>query len=222
VLLEGLAALRDELVQEATREIEAAVGGYGGDAAGREAQALHDRIRPLAVRLGQSGAAAAVPTLESIVAMLEFLLGRIEGAPDGLDLRPFRVRRIAFDYLPQTLERYLQLSRELADRHPIADGRTAAQSVQEQLVLLERRLGELTRSYHDKDASGLLIHGRFLRDTFGQDALRLDDDPTGARTPPQAIASARCASASDLGALLTSPTPPAPSERRPDAVRTTV
>ena len=67
-----------------------------------------------------------------------------------------------------------------------------------------------------------VIHGRFLRDTFGQDALRLDDDPTGARTPPQAIASARCASASDLGALLTSPTPPAPSERRPDAVRTTV
>jgi len=222
VLLERLAALREELVQEATREIEAAVGGGGGDAAGREAQSLHDRIRPLAVRLRQSGAAASVPTLESIVARLEFLLGRIEEGPDGLDLRPFRVRRIAFEYLPQTLERYLQLSPELADRHPIAGGRTAAQSVQEQLALLERGLGELTRSYHEKDASGLLIHGRFLRDTFGQDALRLDDDPTGARSPPQAIASAPCAPGGDPGAPLGPPAPPAPSARRPDAVRTAV
>lgn len=177
VLLERLHALHDGFIQEATRDVESA-GSVTPDAGdGQEAQTLHDRIRPLAARLGQSGAAASVGTLEAIIGRLEFLLERVDAGEDGLDLRPFKVRRIAFDYLPQALERYLQLPPELAGRHRIAGGRTAAQVLQDQLELLDARLGDLTRSYYEKDAAALLVHGRFLRDTFGQGGLQLDDGP---------------------------------------------
>jgi hypothetical protein len=104
-----------------------------------------------------------------------------------MDLRPFKVRRIAFEYLPQTLERYLQLPAELAGQLRIAAGPTPAQSLQEQLELLDARLGDLTRSYYERDAAALLVHGRFLRDTFGQGALRLEDDPATPQAAPATI-----------------------------------
>ena len=168
VLLRQLRALHDGFNHEAARDVEAA-GAVEADAGqGEDARTLHDRIRPLAARLAQSGAAAAVGTLDAIIAKLEFLLERVEGGAEGMDLRPFKVRRIAFEYLPQTLERYLQLPAELAGRHRIAGDRTATQALQEQLELLDARLGDLTRSYYEKDATALLVHGRFLRDTFGQ------------------------------------------------------
>jgi hypothetical protein len=156
------------------KDIEAAVDGttVGGHDVGSELQSLHELLRPLALRLGQTGAAAAVATLEAIEGKLDFLLGRIEGDQAGMDLRPFKVRRIAFEYLPQTLERYLQLPADLAGAHRIGGGTTAAQSLQE---LLDSRLGDLTRSYYEKDAAGLLIHGRFLRDKFAEGSLRLDE-----------------------------------------------
>ncbi len=176
VLLDHLTVLHDGFIGAATQDVEDAAAGATPDdeAGGRALQSLHDRLRPLAVRLGQGGATAAVATLESIVAKLEFLLGRIDGDAQGLDLRPFKVRRIAFEYLPQTLERYLQLPAELAGSHRIAGGRTATQALQEQLELLDARLGDLTRSYYEKDAGGLLVHGRFLRDTFAEGGLQLD------------------------------------------------
>ncbi len=197
VLLERLKALHDGFDQEAARDVEAAGMGVPDAGDGEQARTLHDRIRPLAARLGQSGAAASVATLDAIIGKLEFLLERADGAADGMDLRPFKVRRIAFEYLPQTLERYLQLPAELAGHVRIAAGRTAAQSLQDQLELLDARLGDLTRSYYEKDATALLVHGRFLRDTFGQGAPRLDDDGGGA--PAQAAVAPGVASSHEFG-----------------------
>jgi phage shock protein PspC (stress-responsive transcriptional regulator) len=177
LLLDRLVELHDTFNREAMKDIEAAADGtpVGGHDVGSELQSLHELLRPLALRLGQTGAAAAVATLEAIEGKLDFLLGRIEGDQAGMDLRPFKVRRIAFEYLPQTLERYLQLPADLAGAHRIGGGTTAAQSLQEQLELLDSRLGDLTRSYYEKDAAGLLIHGRFLRDKFAESDLRLDE-----------------------------------------------
>jgi hypothetical protein len=194
VLVDRLVELHDGFAREATLDVEAAAGLIAvADEAGRETRTLHDRIRPLALRLGQSSAAASVATLESVVAKLEFLLGRIEGGADGMDLRPFKVRRIAFEFLPHALEHFLQLPPELAGRHRIAGGRTAAQSLQEQLELLDARLGDLTRSYYEKDATGLLVHGRFLRDTFGEGGLQLDAPPQAPLPPHPTAASASLA-----------------------------
>jgi phage shock protein PspC (stress-responsive transcriptional regulator) len=187
VLLERLKVLHDGFNQEATRDVETAGVAEAEAEGGERARTLHDRIRPLAARLGQSGAAASVGTLDAIIAKLEFLLERADGAADGMDLRPFKVRRIAFEYLPQTLERYLQLPAELAGQLRIAAGPTPAQSLQEQLELLDARLGDLTRSYYERDAAALLVHGRFLRDTFGQGALRLEDDPATPQAAPATI-----------------------------------
>jgi phage shock protein PspC (stress-responsive transcriptional regulator) len=211
VLRGHLQALHDGFNQEAARDVEAVGAGVSDTADGEQARTLHDRIRPLAARLGQSGAAASVATLDAIIAKLEFLLERAEGAEDGMDLRPFKVRRIAFEYLPQTLERYLQLPPELAGRVRIAAGRTAAQSLQDQLELLDARLGDLTRSYYEKDATALLVHGRFLRDTFGQGALRLDDERAAAPAPAVPAAPA----SNEFGRGAGRSQPPAPAATAP-------
>ena len=194
VLRDRLVAMHDGFMQAATRDVEAATDGSGPPAeeTGRELQSLHERLRPLAIRLGQSGATQAVATLESIEAKLEFLLGRIGTTQDGMDLRPFKVRRIAFEYLPTTLEHYLQLPSELAGRHRIGGERTAAQALQEQLELLDTRLADLTRSVYEKDATGLLVHGRFLREKFAEAGLRLDDpEPAPAAIPDPKTGTAR-------------------------------
>lgn len=53
--------------------------------------------------------------LQQIEEKLAFLMERTEsGADDLFDLTPFEVRKIAFDYLPDTVNQYLQLPPSMA------------------------------------------------------------------------------------------------------------
>lgn len=90
------------------------------------------------------------------------------------------VRRIVEDYLPSTLEGYLQLPRTYADTQAVTDGKTAKEVVIEQLELLRDRLAEVDDAARRGDASTLLTNRRFLQDRFGSsDSLKLDGDAGG-------------------------------------------
>ena len=124
-------------------------------------ESLHERLRE---RAGQD----TLTTLQRIEEKLAFLIEHSDSSAELFDFKPFEVRKIAFDYLPDTINNYLQLPSQLARTERLRDGRSAEQALQEQLHLLDHALADLTRSYFDRDAESLLIHGRFIKDKFAR------------------------------------------------------
>jgi len=140
-----------------------------------ELKAWRDQLRPLQQQLTERANPETCSLLTSIEDKLGFLMQRLEHQPQELlDLRPFEVRKIAYDYLPDTLNEYLRLPSGMAENEPLHDGKTAVQALNEQLTLLDTTLHDLARSLFEKDAAGLLVHGRFLKEKFAdpRDALR--------------------------------------------------
>jgi len=140
-----------------------------------ELQAWRDQLRPLRQQLAQHANPETATLLAGIEDKLGFLMQRLERQPQELlDLRPFEVRKIAYDYLPDTLNEYLRLPSGMARSEPIHGEKTAEEALNEQLTLLDTTLHDLARSLFEKDAAGLLVHGRFLREKFAgpRDDLR--------------------------------------------------
>ncbi|GAC1613661.1 MAG: hypothetical protein NVS9B1_22440 [Candidatus Dormibacteraceae bacterium] len=96
------------------------------------------------------------------------------GSPDA-----FVVQKTVTDYLPSTLQAYLNLPGAYATLHRLSDGRTAAQVLLDQLTLLDRKLDEVADAVNKNDADALLANGRFLADRFGGSALTLPTPAPG-------------------------------------------
>lgn len=130
--------------------------------------AWRNQLEPLYERLRERAGQDTLTTLRRIEEKLAFLIEHSDSGAEPFDFKPFEVRKIAFDYLPAALNHYLQLPSQLSKTERLRDGRSAEQALQEQLHLLDHALADLTRSYFDKDAEGLLIHGRFIKDKFAR------------------------------------------------------
>ena len=85
----------------------------------------------------------------------------------------FIVQKTASDYLPSTLQAYLNLPRAYATVHRMDDGRTAAQVLMDQLTLLDTKMEEVADAVNKNDTDALLANGRFLADRFGGSSLKL-------------------------------------------------
>jgi len=97
--------------------------------------------------------------------------GNIAGNMGNYDL--FTVRQTALDYLPETLESYLNLPPTFARVHPLRDGKTAKQILLEQLTLIDDTMKEVVINLHRQDAHQLLVNQRFLKDRLQQDEFAL-------------------------------------------------
>jgi hypothetical protein len=104
-------------------------------------------------------------TLESILPKVSRL------GPGSQD--SFIVQKTITDYLPSTMQAYLNLPRAYATLHRMPDGRTAAQVVLDQLTLLDTKLEEVAEAVNKNDTDALLANGRFLDDRFGSSPLKL-------------------------------------------------
>ncbi|TME88511.1 MAG: hypothetical protein E6I43_02085 [Chloroflexi bacterium] len=80
----------------------------------------------------------------------------------------FVIERTATDYLPTSLQAYLNLPRAYATQHPVQDGKTAKEVLLDQLTLLETKMNEVADDVHRNDSDRLLAHGRFLEERFGR------------------------------------------------------
>jgi hypothetical protein len=89
----------------------------------------------------------------------------------------FIIDRIATDYLPTSLEAYLNLPRAYATSHRVQDGKTPKDVLLDQLELLENKVNEIADDIHRNDSDRLLANGRFLDERFGQSALSLKPPP---------------------------------------------
>jgi hypothetical protein len=92
----------------------------------------------------------------------------------------FVVQKTATDYLPSTLQTYLNLPRAYATLHRMDGGRTAADVLLDQLTLLDSKMQEVADAVNKNDTDALLANGRFLEDRFGASSLKL---PAGGDPP---------------------------------------
>jgi hypothetical protein len=85
----------------------------------------------------------------------------------------FVIERTASDYLPISLQAYLNLPRAYATMHPVQDGKTPKEVLLDQLTLLENKMSEVADDVHRNDSDRLLANGRFLQERFGRSPLSL-------------------------------------------------
>jgi uncharacterized RDD family membrane protein YckC len=90
----------------------------------------------------------------------------------------FVLQRISTDYLPTSVGAYLALPQREAAASVLLGGRTALQVLGDQLDLLRWKTGEIGETIRQQDSERLLVHGRFLEDSFGR--------PSGDLTLPPA------------------------------------
>lgn len=129
-------------------------------------------LETLVATIGDKVPEDVLVRVESIKASILKILPQIANI-DSSDYNIYVVRKIALDYLPETLENYLKLPTDLATLQPIKDGKTAQQLLLEQLGLLDTELKSVIEDLHDNDTQSLLAHGRFLNEKFGKSDLWL-------------------------------------------------
>jgi hypothetical protein len=93
----------------------------------------------------------------------------------------FVIERTATNYLPTSLQAYLNLPRAYATMHPVQDGKTPKEVLLDQLTLLESKMNEVADDVHRNDSDRLLANGRFLQERFGRSSLSLRPPPSSER-----------------------------------------
>src|SRR5438270_8235197 len=104
--------------------------------------------------------------VEQIRRKVDVLLGYADRFPPfSQDL--YLVRETASDYLPRTINAFMALPRDTADKPLSADGKTAHQELKAQLDLLDSKLDDIAQDLQRQDADRLLANRRFLESRFG-------------------------------------------------------
>jgi hypothetical protein len=125
---------------------------------------LVDRVKPGLPK-------PALPLLQNIEETLSELLPRLHELSDRGVISSkdsFTVIETVRRYLPDTLAAYLRLPRYYAQMQPLSDGRTASQTLLDQLSVLDSSLKDVSSSAFAGDAEALVSNGRFLQDKFSE------------------------------------------------------
>lgn len=127
--------------------------------------ALDDLLRQIKGKVPE----IAVQRVSSIKDTILTVLPQIQEGQGNYDA--FRVKQTALEYLPQTLENYLNLPSAYANMHQIRDGKTAKQLLVDQLGKLDDEMQKLMVDLVDNDAQKMLVHDRFLDNIFAEDDI---------------------------------------------------
>jgi hypothetical protein len=140
----------------------------GGEEPSDIAGALSRQVAAVKGKVPDDVYQKVVSIQQTILAILPKIKRLGPGSSDA-----FVVQKTASDYLPSTLQAYLNLPRAYATVHRLDDGRTAAQVLMDQLTLLDTKMDEVADAVNKNDTDALLANGRFLEDRFGGSSLKL-------------------------------------------------
>jgi len=132
---------------------------------------LAQQLRRLADTVAGGLPADSRDCLRSIQSTLTELLPRLKelrerGIISSKD--SFTVIETVRRYLPDTLGAYLRLPKLYAQMQPLADGRTASQTLHAQLRMLDSSLKDVAQSAFAGDAERLVMNGQFLQNKFSE------------------------------------------------------
>ena len=133
------------------------------------ADQLAQQIRKLVDSVASGLPKDSLGCLRNIQSTLSELLPRLKelgerGIISGKD--SFTVIETVRRYLPDTLAAYLRLPKFYAQMQPLADGRTASQTLLDQLTVLDASLKAIAGSAFSGDAEQLITNGKFLESKF--------------------------------------------------------
>lgn len=127
--------------------------------------ALNDLLRQIKGKVPE----AAIKHVTNIKDSIFAVMTQVQEGQGNYDA--FRVKQTALEYLPQTLENYLNLPSAYANMHQIRDGKTAKQLLVDQLSRLDDEMQKLMGDLVDNDAQKMLVHERFLDTIFAEDDI---------------------------------------------------
>ena len=135
------------------------------------AELLAQQVRKLVDSVASGLPKDALDPLHSIQSTLGELLPRLQelrdrGVISGKD--SFTVAETVRRYLPDTLAAYLRLPKFYAQVQTLADGRTASQTLVNQLRVLDGSLKDIAKSAFAGDAEALVSNGQFLENKFSE------------------------------------------------------
>ncbi len=138
-------------------------------------QALRARLRETVQRANRAGGRlpdGAVPAVREVEDVLTPVLAHVERRGAQVE-ELHNLEAIVTEYLPQALERYLDLPEDYALHHRGPSGTTPAEELVGQLGLLLEGARELQQAVYDHDARLLSEQGRFLDAKFRRSDLDL-------------------------------------------------
>lgn len=166
----------DDAVQDAVSHCHARRIGARGEGVEYSAKSRAMQVQLTALERRMSGrlTPAAVARVRRI---RDTALAVMERLGDGLEHARLEhtVEKTALEYLPTALDEYLSLSPEFSTTKLLTHDKTAEQVLLDQLDLMDHSLLEVLQSLQENDARGLLAHGRFLQEKFGQFHHPFDD-----------------------------------------------
>jgi type I site-specific restriction endonuclease len=132
---------------------------------------LAQQVRELVDSVAQGLPKDSLDRLRSIQDTLSELLPRLQELKDRGTISAkdsFTVVETVRRYLPDTLGAYLRLPKFYAKMQALKDGRTASQTLLDQLTLLDISLKDVAQSAFAGDAETLVTNGRFLQSKFSE------------------------------------------------------
>jgi hypothetical protein len=139
------------------------------------------KSKPVSPELRQSELPIDVKVkVEQIRRKVDVLLGYADRFPPfSQDL--YLVRQTASEYLPRTIDTYLALPLEAAEKPMPGTGKTPHQELKSQLDLLDAKLDDIAQDLQRQDTDRLLANRRFLQERFNlrNGAASMVDAPTG-------------------------------------------
>ena len=132
---------------------------------------LAQQVHKLVDSVAQGLPKEALDCLRSIQGTLSELLPRLQELRDRgiISAREsFTVLETVRRYLPDTLAAYLRLPKFYAQMQTLADGRTASQTLLDQLRVLDTSLKDIAKSAFAGDAETLVSNGQFLQNKFSE------------------------------------------------------
>jgi hypothetical protein len=146
-----------------------AIPGHSGTGVSFD-QSMNDadlvaKLESLAERSAKLLAPEQAQKVGEICSLLEAAIPAIS-AKNYPDQLAHDVRTTASEYLPETIDAYLRMPPAFRNVQKLQDGKTASQTFDEQLGLLETHLQSVASDLAANDASSLLANGRFLREKF--------------------------------------------------------
>ena len=136
-------------------------------------RALDTQVRMITGKVSPEVMAKVLKIRQTILGILPRSGSLPPGSPEL-----FIIERTATNYLPTTLQAYLDLPRAYATRHPVQGRKTPKDVLLDQLTLLETKMNEVADDVHRHDSDRLLANGRFLQERFGRSPLSFKPPPS--------------------------------------------
>lgn len=114
---------------------------------------------------------AIVAKVESIRSSILNTLPSIPNLSDNTNKDIYLLRKVALEYLPNSLNNYLKMPFKLRRGETLKDGKTAHDLMLEQLTLLDREMHGIFESVTKQETDSLRVHGRYLEQLFEETDL---------------------------------------------------